>query len=117
MAARFNKHRIYFFSGKNVIGGAEIIGVKLSDHPMILWLTAGVLPFFLIVGHYLLYSNTIGGIEKTHDIMAMKSTLLGFFIWLLVTVITSLFNINISYSINIGGGYLTMLIVFLLTKM
>lgn len=102
-----------FFSEKYVISGNEI--TKIKDIGQIFnWLIAGILPLFIILGHYLIYANPIGGIEKTYDIKMMKIALLGFSIWLLITIITFLFKINIPHSINIGGGYLTMLIVYFL---
>ncbi|CAG0949933.1 hypothetical protein METP2_00147 [Methanosarcinales archaeon] len=60
-----------FFSEKYVISGNEI--TKIKDLGQIFnWLIAGVLPLFIILGHYLIYTNPIGGIEKTYDIKMMK---------------------------------------------
>ncbi len=104
-----------FLSEKNTINGTEI--TKIKDLGQIFsWLTAGMLLFFLVIGHYLLYSSTVGGMEKTSDIIAMKSTLLGFFIWLLIVVLIYLLKINIPFWISVAGGYFTILIIFFLIK-
>ncbi|CAG1002938.1 MAG: hypothetical protein OIN86_02580 [Candidatus Methanoperedens sp.] len=112
------KLELIFFSEKTIIFGAEITKVKISSQyqQIASWLTIGLLPFFLIAGHYILYSNVAGGIEKTRDVIAMKSVLIGFFIWLLVTVVITLFKIDLNYRINMAGGFLTMLIVYFLIK-
>lgn len=41
-------------------------------------------------------------IEKNSDIVGMKSALIGFILWLLITIITFLFRITIPYSLNIN---------------
>lgn len=104
-----------FFSEKYFISGNEITKIKDSGQ-IFNWLIAGVLPLFIILGHYLIYTNPIGGIEKTYDIKMMKIALLGFSIWLLITIIIFFFKINMSYSINMGGGYLTIFVVYFLMK-
>ena len=92
------KLQFVFFSEKTVILGNEIIKAKIPEQylQIIAWITTGILPFFLIVGHYLLCSNAIDGGGKTRDVVAIKSILIGFFIWLLVTIIASLFEMNIA---------------------
>lgn len=104
-----------FFSEKYFISGNEITKIKDSGQ-IFNWLIAGILPLFIILGHYLIYTNPIGGIEKTYDIKMMKIALLGFSIWLLITIIIFFFKINMSYSINMGGGYLTIFVVYFLMK-
>ena len=70
-----NSIAFILLSEKNTINGTEI--TKIRDFGQIFnWLTAGMLPFFLVVGHYLLYSSTASCMEKISDIIAMKSTLL-----------------------------------------
>jgi len=52
-----------FFSEKYFISGNG--DYKIKDLGQIFnWLIAGVLPLFIIMGHYLVYTNPIGGIEK-----------------------------------------------------
>lgn len=103
------------FSQKYFVSGTEVIKVEILNQVFV-WLIAGVLVFFVIFGHYFIYSSGVGGTEKTHDIKMMKSNLIGFFIWLLIVVIISLFQINISNLANITGGYLTILIIYILIK-
>ncbi|MFZ3384809.1 MAG: hypothetical protein WA144_12875 [Candidatus Methanoperedens sp.] len=110
-----NSIAFILLSEKNTINGTEI--TKIRDFGQIFnWLTVGMLPFFLVVGHYLLYSSTASGMEKISDIIAMKSTLLGFFIWLLIVVLTFLLKINIYFWISIAGGYITIFIMYIIIK-
>jgi hypothetical protein len=103
------------FSDKNIINGSEI--TKIRDMGQIFyWLTAGVLPFFLVVGHYLLYSSTADSMDKINDMIAIKSTLLGFSVWLLIIAISFLLKINVSFWISTAGGYFTIVIIFVLIK-
>jgi len=113
-----NDIQFYLFSVKELVNGTEVIGVKYPKQylPIITWFTHGVFLFFLFLGNYLLFSRTEGGLEKRNDIMAMKSILIGYFIWLCVTLIISLLAINISYRINIVAGILTMIIVYFFMK-
>lgn len=106
------------FSEKELVHGIEVVGVKFPKQyvPILTWFTYGVFPLFLFVGHYLLYGRTEGGLEKKYDIMAMKSILIGYFIWLPVTLLIALLAINIPYRINMVAGFLTMIIVYLFMK-
>ncbi|NJD76964.1 MAG: hypothetical protein FIB08_07705 [Candidatus Methanoperedens sp.] len=64
-----------FFSEKTIILGDEIIKANIPEQylQIIQWLSIGLLPFFLMAGRYLLYSKAAGGIEKTRDVVAIKS--------------------------------------------
>ncbi|MDW7728317.1 MAG: hypothetical protein SCH70_14665 [Candidatus Methanoperedens sp.] len=111
-----NSMAFILLSEKNIINGTEV--TKIRDLGQIFnWIKAGVLPFFLVAGHYLLYSSTADSMEKINDIIAIKSTLLGFSVWLLIVVITFLLKTNISFWISTAGGYFTMVIIFVLIKM
>lgn len=112
-----NSIQYLFFSEKEIIQGNEVVRVRISQQylQVIDWLAVGLLPFFLIAGYYLLYSKTLGDIEKT-GVVEIKSILIGFSLWLLVIVIISLIKINIPYDINLAGGFLIMLITYLLIK-
>ena len=103
------------FSEKELVHGIEVVGVKYPKQyvPMLTWFTYGVFPLFLIVGHYLLYGRTEGGLEKKYDIMAMKSILIGYLMWLPVSLLIALLAINIPDTINIVAGFLTMIIIYL----
>jgi len=46
----------------------------------------------------------------------MQSILIGYFIWLPVSLLIALLAINIPYTINIVAGFLTMIIVYLFMK-
>jgi len=106
------------FSEKELVNGIEVIGVHFPKQyvPIYSWITFGVFPLFLVVGQYLLYGRTEGESEKKNEIMAMKSIIIGYFIWLPVTLIISLLAINIPYRIYIMAGFLTMIIVYFFIK-
>lgn len=113
-------HNIEFslFSEKELVHGTEVVGVKYPKQylSVISWFTFGIFPFFLFVGHYLLYGRTEGGLEKKRDIIAIKSVLIGYLIWLPVTLIIALLAINIPDRINTAAGVITMIIVYLFMK-
>ena len=104
-----------FFSEVSVVDGNEITKAQYWGQ-IDQWLVAGLLLFFLIFGHYLLCSKNMSTIKKNRDIIGMKSTLIGFILWLFVTIITFLFKITFPYSFNIAGGYLTIISTYFLLK-
>lgn len=112
------KIEFILFSEKELVNGIEVVGVHFPKQyvPIYSWITFGVFPLFLVVGQYLLYGRTEGESEKKNEIMAMKSIIIGYFIWLPVTLIISLLAINIPYRIYIMAGFLTMIIVYFSMK-
>ncbi|MCD4845845.1 MAG: hypothetical protein K8R25_15295 [Methanosarcinales archaeon] len=106
------------FSEKELVNGIEVGVVHFPKQyvPMHSWITFGVFPLFLVVGQYLLYGITEGGSEKKNEIMAMKSILIGYFIWIPVTLIIGLLAINIPDRIYTIAGFLTMIIVYFFMK-
>ncbi|MDI9395350.1 MAG: hypothetical protein QM426_08025 [Euryarchaeota archaeon] len=107
--------KMLFFSEVSVVDGNEITKAQYWGQ-IDQWLVAGLLLFFLIFGHYLLCSKNMSTIKKNRDIIGMKSTLIGFILWLFVTMITFLFKITFPYSFNIAGGYLTIISTYFLLK-
>ncbi|MDL1969275.1 MAG: hypothetical protein LWW97_12240 [Deltaproteobacteria bacterium] len=105
------KMGFYFLGESIIVHDTEI--VKISSQAFS-WFRAGLIPFFIIAGHYLFYSNIIGGIEKTKDIIAMKSIFVSYTIWLIICVITDLLNMHNLYIIHFG--YLIMFIIYLMWK-
>ena len=55
-------------------------------------------------------------LKKNRDIIGMKSALIGFVLWLFITIITFLFKIVLPYYLNIAGGYLTMISIYFLMR-
>jgi heme/copper-type cytochrome/quinol oxidase subunit 4 len=55
-------------------------------------------------------------LKKNRDIIGMKSALIGFVLWLFITIITFLFKIVLPYSLNVAGGYLTMISIYFLMR-
>jgi hypothetical protein len=61
---------------------------------MTIWLVTGPLLIFLITGQYLLARNVISEREKTELLIGIKSFTIGFFLWLIVMLLTYLFNVE-----------------------
>ncbi|WP_048129647.1 hypothetical protein [Methanosarcina sp. WH1] len=107
--------KMLFFSETIFVNGNEMTRAQYWGQ-VDQWLGAGLILFFLIFGHYLLYSKNISRIEKSRDIIGMKSTLIGFILWLLIAIITFSFRITIPYSLNIAGGYITVISIYFLMR-
>lgn len=110
-----DKIKMLLFSEIIVVNSNEVIKVQYWGQ-IDQWLVAGLILFFLILGHYLLYSKNMSKIEKNRDIIGMKSALIGFVLWLFITIITFLFNITIPYSLNIAGGYILIISIYFLMR-
>lgn len=110
-----DKIKMLLFSEMIVVNSNEVIKVQYWGQ-IDQWLVAGLILFFLIFGHYLLYSKNMSKIEKNRDIIGMKSSLIGFVLWLFITIITFLFNITIPYSLNIAGGYIIIISIYFLMR-
>ncbi|MDY0387085.1 MAG: hypothetical protein RBT65_08165 [Methanolobus sp.] len=80
------------------------------------WAMAGMLPFFLIMGHYLIAGNVIENNKKIDDKTGIKSILVGFFVWLLLSILFSITKTEISYYEILGGGYFLMLVIYFYLK-
>jgi hypothetical protein len=80
------------------------------------WLEAGILPFFLIAGHYFASGKVISEKGRINDIIGIKSSLMGFIIWLAVTIATFLLETNMSYKVTLVGGYSLIAIIYLFMK-
>jgi hypothetical protein len=110
-----DKIKMLLFSEMIVVNSNEVIKVQYWGQ-IDQWLVTGLILFFLIFGHYLLYSKNMSKIEKNRDIIGMKSALIGFVLWLFITIITFLFNIAIPYSLNIAGGYIIIISIYFLMR-
>jgi len=76
------------------------------------WVIVGLLPFFLITGHYLVAGNVISKSKKTEDEVSIKSLLIGFFVWLFVAIVLTVENINIDTYAFQAGGYITLSTIY-----
>lgn len=107
--------KMSFFSERTVVNGNEIT-MAPNWGQIDQWLGAGLILFFVVFGHYLLCSKNMNRIGKNSDIIGIKSSLIGFILWLFITIITFLFNITIPYSLNIAGGYIMLIFIYLLMR-
>ncbi len=107
-----NSVKMSFFSERTAVNGNEIT-IAQDWGQIDQWLEVGLILFFLVFGHYLLCSKNMNRIGKNSDIIGIKSSLIGFILWLFITIITFLFNITTPYSLNIGGGYIMLIFIYL----
>jgi hypothetical protein len=107
--------KMLFFSKTIVVNGNEMTKAQYWGQ-VDQWLGIGLILFFLIFGRYLLYSKDMSRIEKNHDIIGMKSALVGFILWLFIAIITFLSKITIPYSLNIAGGYIMIISIYFLMR-
>jgi hypothetical protein len=107
--------KMLFFSETIVVNGNEMTRAQYLGQ-IDQWLGAGLILFFLIFGHYLLYGKDRSRIEKSRDIIGMKSALIGFILWLLIAIITFLSKITIPYSLNIAGGHIIIISIYFLMR-
>ena len=107
--------KMSFFSERTVVNGNEIT-MAPNWGQIDQWLGTGLILFFVVFGHYLLCSKNMNRIGKNSDIIGIKSSLIGFILWLFITIITFLFNITIPYSLNIAGGYIMLIFIYLLMR-
>ncbi len=101
-----------FFGQREIVRGVEIVKVQ-APVQIFSWLMIGLLPFFITGGHFLICTEKKA---KSYDTKMMKSSFLGFAIWLIVITGAYFFKIGISYHENIAGGFITILIVWPLSK-
>lgn len=110
-----DKIKMLLFSQVIVVNNNEIVKAQYWGQ-IDQWLVAGLILFFLIFGHYSLCNKNMSRIEKNRDILCMKSALIGFLLWFFITIISFLFNITVTYSFNIAGGYITIIFVYFLMR-
>ena len=92
------------------------------------WVLAGPFISFWVSGQYLVGKNVFNEEETADSLINIKSSIIGFFVWLIVIsliyaanieiAVTSinLFNVvDISYA-NLFGGWMTILLVYLYMK-
>lgn len=80
------------------------------------WLEAGILPLFLIAAHYYVAGKVIDEKKRINDMIGIKSSLMGFFIWFVVTITTFLLEIEMSYRVTLAGGYSLTVIIYWIMK-
>ena len=51
---------------------------------------------------------------KSYDAKMVKSLFFGFYIWLIAISMAYILDFKVSYEINISGGFITMLFVWIL---
>jgi hypothetical protein len=73
------------------------------------WLILGPVVFFVTLGHYLFSRDLVSEKRRIDDIVGLKSTSWGYFLWLIVMILTYRQEADISSTYTVGGGYLFIL--------
>lgn len=80
------------------------------------WLTLGPIIFFVTLGHYLFSRDLVSEKRRIDDIVGLRSTLWGYFFWLIVMILTYRPEADINSTYTVGVGYLFILLIHLLMK-
>jgi hypothetical protein len=81
--------------------------------PIHTWVFAGPIIFFLISGRYLISRGVIDDRKKMDDIISIKSSLIGFFLWLALMIFAYFLNIQVDPNASDFGGFVTILLIYL----
>ncbi|WP_370575651.1 hypothetical protein [Methanomethylovorans sp.] len=80
------------------------------------WLTLGSIIFFVTLGHYLFSRDLVSEKRRIDDIVGLRSTLWGYFLWLIIMILTYRPDVDINSTYTVGAGYLFILLIHLLMK-
>ncbi|MFA7563006.1 MAG: hypothetical protein WCY70_06160 [Methanoculleus sp.] len=94
-----------FFTETNAMG-VSVVMIPLMPRA---WLVAGLLPFFLILGHYL-FREKLPVDELLLNRSGLAASASGFLLWLLVLAVLEVLGITVEYHYYVAGGYVVMLI-------
>jgi succinate dehydrogenase/fumarate reductase cytochrome b subunit len=84
--------------------------------PVDYWLDTGLLVFFVIAGIYILNSDKLTVPEKNRAIALIKSAVIGFLLYIPITAMFYIYNLDISYRITVAGGYICILVIYLIFR-
>lgn len=94
-----------------------VLAIQPQDLGQItLWFTMGPIIFFVTLGHYIFSRDLVSEKRRIDDIVGLRSTLWGYFLWLIVMILTYRPDVDISSTFTIGAGYLFILLIHLLMK-
>ncbi len=75
------------------------------------WLNAGMLPVFIILGYHLFARDTMPEAERLQGRAGLAASASGFLLWLLVLAALEVLGITVEYPYYVAGGYAVMLIL------
>lgn len=81
-----------------------------------IWLALGPIIFFVTLGHYLFSRDLVSEKRRIDDIVGLRSTVWGYFLWLIAMILTYRPDVDISSTYTVGVGYLFILLIHLLMK-
>ncbi len=99
----------HFLAEAEIIHGTEIAKIDTSNQ-IFIWIMAGSLPIFIILGHYIIA-------KERNDLKQLRLSLMGFSIWLIALIVMLLVGLNESPEGAIIGGYIVILLVLTLEKL
>ncbi|WP_321430207.1 hypothetical protein [uncultured Methanolobus sp.] len=80
------------------------------------WIKLGPMFFFIFTFVYIAARKVIDEERKTEYVVSIKSSIIGFFVWLAVLTLAYLLDVKVGYNANISGGLFTILLVYLYMK-
>jgi hypothetical protein len=66
------------------------------SNQIVTWVKIGLIVFLILLGHYIVSRKVIDEKKRNEDIIGLKSNLLGFFLWLIIIIIATLLNIEMT---------------------
>lgn len=110
-----SKIKFLFFSQADT-GNPNLIVVAQNWGPVDYWLDAGLLPVFIVAGIYILNKANIDSSEECRYISFLKSALIGFFLYIPLTIIAYVSGINLSDKVTLTAGYVLVSIIYFIIR-
>ncbi|NPE29413.1 hypothetical protein HNV12_15935 [Methanococcoides sp. SA1] len=108
---------IYLFTLMDLIIFSPILYTHQTGFSQIgQWILWGPMFIFMYVGTYIISKKVIDNERKIEYIVAVKSSIIGFIVWMTVMSTAYLFNIEISQTPNLSGGWITIGLIYYYIK-
>lgn len=96
-----------FFAEPNAMGAFIVKFPQMVQ----IWLNAGMLPVFIILGYHLFARDTMPEAERLLGRAGLAASASGFLLWLLVLAALEVLGVVVAYPYYVAGGYVVMLIL------
>ncbi len=80
------------------------------------WLIAGLLPFFVLSGHYLFTREEMPEAELLLNRSGLAASASGFLLWLAVLAVLEVMGVAVADPYNVAGGYLIIFVLFVFLR-
>lgn len=108
---------IYHFTLMDLIMFSPILYThQIGFSQMGQWVLWGPMFIFMYTGLYFISKKVIHKDRKIEYITAVKSSIIGFIVWMTVITMAYLINIEVSQTPNLTGGWLTFGLIYYYIK-